>query len=287
MRVRLAALLVLLFAAACQRSESTVTGNYGSGVVSGQVVMSSELGSPAGVNVSAVGTGMTTVLSEDGRFVFANVPEGVQLHFTRADGVDASLRATGGTMRVELTRSGATSGRRRGAVPTRKIEYEGVVRATTADTLTLFDSHGQETTFQVTASTSIRKGGTPLLLSDIKVNDRVHVKALPDDTTHTALEIIVQNPDDGDDGNGEDHGGQTATANGTVKVAGTSEIVVTTVPKGDVTVKIDASTIIRKRGSRITAADIKAGDEVNSMGKKLDDHSIQAVQIEVRGTSGK
>ena len=54
----------------------------------------------------------------------------------------------------------------------------------------------------------------------------------------------------------------------------------------DVTVKVDASTIIRKQVSIITLADIKAGDEVNTMGTRVDDHTEQARQIEVRGSSG-
>lgn len=287
MRLRFAALFVLLVSVACQRTESSITGNYGSSVVTGQVVVAAELGgSPAGVTVSASGTGMSMVLAEDGRFAFTSVPGDVVLHFTRADGIDASVRAGSGPLVVEINKSGA-SGRRRGSVPTRKVEYEGVVRATTASTLTLFDSHGQETTFSVTASTAIRKGGTLMELSAIQVNDRVHVKALPGDTTNTALEIIVQQTGEGDDTGDDDRGGQTMTANGTVKTAGATELVVSTVPKGNVTVKIDASTIIRKRGDRITGADIKAGDQVNCMGTKIDDHSLRAVQIEVRGTSGK
>ena len=43
---------------------------------------------------------------------------------------------------------------------------------------------------------------------------------------------------------------------------------------------------IKKQGVHITLADIHVGDEVNTMGKKIDDLTLQARQIEVRGVSG-
>ena len=73
------------------------------------------------------------------------------------------------------------------------------------------------------------------------------------------------------------------TANGTVKSVGTDSLVVTSVPKGDVTVQVGATTIIKKQGDHIALADIHAGDEVNAMGTKVDDHTLAARQIEVRG----
>jgi len=53
-----------------------------------------------------------------------------------------------------------------------------------------------------------------------------------------------------------------------------------------VVVMVDSSTIIKKQGVLITLADIHVGDEVNTMGKRIDDHTLQARQIEVRGVSG-
>jgi len=55
---------------------------------------------------------------------------------------------------------------------------------------------------------------------------------------------------------------------------------------GSVTVKIDSHTIIKKQGVHIGAGDIKSGDYVNTRGTKIDDHSLLAEQIEVRGESG-
>ena len=77
------------------------------------------------------------------------------------------------------------------------------------------------------------------------------------------------------------------TANGTVKSVDSSSLTVSTVPKGDVVVNVDGNTIIRKQGVQITLADIHVGDEVNCMGTRVDDHTLLARQIEVRGVSGR
>ncbi len=77
------------------------------------------------------------------------------------------------------------------------------------------------------------------------------------------------------------------TANGTVKDVGGSQLTVSTVPKGDVTVNVDSNTIIRKQGVQITVGDIKVNDQVNCMGTRVDDHTLLAKQIEVRGVSGR
>jgi hypothetical protein len=48
-------------------------------------------------------------------------------------------------------------------------------------------------------------------------------------------------------------------------------------------VQVDANTIIRKQGAIVHLADIKVGDGVNTMGTRVDDHTLLARQIEVRG----
>ena len=73
------------------------------------------------------------------------------------------------------------------------------------------------------------------------------------------------------------------TANGTVTAVGSSDLTVRTEEKGSVTVKTDANTIIRKQGTTVHLSDIVVGDEVNSVGTRVDDHTLLAKQIEVRG----
>lgn len=287
-RVTIIVLAVAVLAlASCRNRETSLTGSYGSSVLSGQVVMASEVAdsSPAGVEVSVVGTGMSATLAADGRFTFVGVPAEAELTFKRSDGIDARMAVVQSTsaLQIELSAQAASPARRRGAPSGQTLQYEGLIRDVAEDHLIVFDSHQQEVTIALTATTKIRRGGTILTAADLKVDDRVHVKALLKDNVLTAVEVMLQNPsDDGDDG-GEGQVEQTMTANGPVKSLSGADLVVGSQPRGDVTVKTDASTIIKKQGVRIQVSDIKVGDEINSMGKKVDDHTLLARQIEVRG----
>jgi len=355
----MAVAVVLLVA--CRGHEQTVAGGYGMSAVSGQVVMAGG-GSPAGVSVTVRGTGQTQVLGDDGRFSFTGVPDDdVQLIFTRADGIHATLAAvkTSGPVVVELSSSSATSrGRTRSAPSTPHVEFEGLVKSASATQLVLTDSHRGDVTFKLDANTVIRKGDQTVAATDLKTGDRVHVRADKQaDNSYLALLVLVQNTEGenepsefegivkaitadsltltapagevvlqlnasttftpakpvmgdrvhvraqktgdalvalsvmvqgggGDDG-GEHQGGTTMTANGKVTATGSSQITVDSEDHGSVTVKIDGNTIIRKQGNSIGAGDIKTGDFVNTRGTKIDDHSLLAEQIEVRGESGR
>jgi hypothetical protein len=276
------AAVVLL--AACRGHRETVTGEYGNGVVSGQIVMASEMAnaSPAGVRVAVGGTGMSVVVGADGRFAFAGVPDGAQLLFERqSDGVAArlSLASTSAPVVVELGLNTAALSRRRASPSVPQTQIEGLVTAASATSLTVHDSHGQDDVLAITDKTVIRKGRTAVQPADLAVGMRVHVAAAAD---KTALLIIVQDEksEPGDDGGNP--GGTTMTANGAVKSVGTDSLVVTSVPQGDVTVKVHGNTIIRKQGALIHLADIKAGDRVNTLGTRVDDHTELARQIEVQ-----
>jgi Domain of unknown function (DUF5666) len=271
--------------AACRGHRETVTGDYGTGVVSGQIVMASGMSnaSPAGVRVGVGGTGMSVVVGADGRFAFAGVPEGAQLLFERqSDGVNArlSLASTSAPVVVELSRNAAAlapSSRRRAAPSVPQQQIEGLITAASATSVTIHDSHNNDVELQITDKTVIRKGDTTLTPADLVVGWRVHATATDANNAKNAILIIVQNE------NEDDHGGETMTANGVVKSVGTDSLVVATVPKGDVTVNVDANTIIRKQGVILALADLKVGDEVNTMGQRVDDHTLLARQIEVRG----
>src|SRR5436305_776355 len=282
--LKILAAVVLL--AACRDHRETVTGDYGMGVVSGQIVMASGMSnaSPAGVRVAVGGTGMSVAVGADGRFALAGVPEGAQLIFERqSDGVNArlSLASTSAPVVVELSMTTATLSRHRSAPSTPQQQIEGTITASSATSLTVHDSHKNDDVLQITDKTVIRKGNTTLTPADLTVGLRVHVAAATDaNNARVALLVLVQ---DEKAEPGDDHGGQTMTANGTVKSVGSDSLVVTTQPKGDVTVKVDANTIIRKQGAIVHLADIKVGDGVNAMGTRVDDHTLLARQIEVRG----
>ena len=154
-------------------------------------------------------------------------------------------------------------------------EFEGIVKAIAADSITL-TTPGGVIALAIDASTLFQPAA-PV------AGDRVHVRAAKTADGLVATLIKVQG---GDDGGGDDHGGTTMTANGKVTATGSGQITVDSESHGSVTVKADASTIIRKQGKTIALADIKRGDFVNAMGTRIDDHSLQARQIEVRGEGG-
>jgi len=159
------------------------------------------------------------------------------------------------------------------------MEFEGTVKAIAAGSLTL-NSRGGDVVLTLDSSTTF----TP---APPVVGDRVHVRARKSGDALVALSVLVQAEGEEGDDPGEHHGGTTMTANGKVTAAGSSEITVESESHGSVTVKIDSHTLIRKQGVHIGAADIRNGDYVNTRGTRIDDHSLLAGQIEVRGESGR
>ena len=272
-------LLTVVILTNCRGRESSVTGSYGNGLLSGVVVVA-DGSSPAGIEVTA--SGMVMTLGEDGRFVFAGVRDRTTAHFRRAsDGIDAQL-ATGAVSGLTVELSAKSASRRRGALPAAKEEqYEGLVREASATEITVFTSHGLEVEIAIDANTIIRKGQTTVAPEDLKVGDRVHVKATTSDGVTLARQIVLQNPADDDEG--DDGEGETMTANGLVLSVGETSLVVQSQPKGEVTVQVDSATIIKRQGDRIGLSDIKAGDEVNTLGARVDETTLLARQIEVRG----
>src|SRR5260221_1835796 len=284
--------VVVVLLSACNGRES-VTGGYGSGVVMGKVTMAAGLSSsPAGVRLSVGGTGASMVLGPDGNFVFSGVPERVELRFTREDGISATMTvvANGAPLAIELSSSSAShSGRVRAVNPIQPpySEFEGTIKTPGTASIVVTDSHKSDVTILLTDATVIRHGDTTIAAADLKAGDRIHVKATFKDNTYTATLILVQNSGS-DDSSGDDgsQGGTTMTANGTVTATGSGQLTVPTAPHGDVPVQVDGSTIIRKQGALITLPAIKVGDEINTMGTRVDDHTEKATQIEVRGVSG-
>jgi hypothetical protein len=99
-----------------------------------------------------------------------------------------------------------------------KVEFEGLIQAVSSGSILV---NGQA--LMVTADTVIRHGSRTFALSDLKVGDRVHVRAnrvtapasgvgLAADATLQAAEIKLQNPGDGDDSGGAADGLVSVTA---------------------------------------------------------------------------
>lgn len=255
----LLAVLVVTSLAACNRERASLTSSYGQGVVTGQVTMAEGLGSPAGLEVSVRGTGMSVTLADDGRFAFAGVPQNAALDFRRgADGVNATMRlmTNEGFVAVEVNKDG-TSMKRRGPGGESVTELEGTVLRISATELVLEDRRAGETTVVLNAATVIRKGNAAVLPADVAAGTRVHVRATKAGDVLTALLVIVQKTNDDDDDGDDDTPGFRREHEGIVKAATATSLTLLNSHGEEVTFVLDAATVIRKGKTILTAADLQ------------------------------
>lgn len=295
LKVALLFSMVAVLAACNGRQETSITGAYGQGVISGQVsVNGTGNDSPQGVSVSLRGTGMTTTLAQDGQFTFASVPENGILDFYRADdGISASLTLdqSSGFFAIELSKNQAKkSAKRRGVKVGEKVsEFEGLIRSATAEQIVVFTSHKEEVTINLTEQSIIRKGGEILTFEALLVDTRVHVKARPvtgEQGGWDAVLVIVQREEDDDDG--DDDGDEVVVREheGIVRAIAADQIVVYTSKKKEETFVITADTIIRKGGTILTPEQIVVGNRVHVKATTAEDGTSTAVQIIVQNTQG-
>jgi len=264
--------LALTFLLAGCHGESSLTGPpSGSHVLTGQVVPVGDLAgsSPAGITVSCSGQVATTDAA--GQFAFMGLPDAsgqytilsttassgnLQLAFSRKDGINASgsVSAAAASVIVQLQKSQAS------IVVTglSKREIEGLITAISSSSITVNDaSTGGPVTAAITSSTVIRKGNQTLTATNLKVGDRVHVKASVNaDSSLTAFEIMLQQ-------SGTD-GGQTQELEGLITAVSDSSITVNNASTGGpVTALITGDTVIRRGNTTIAAKDLHVGDQVH------------------------
>ena len=146
-----------------------------------------------------------------------------------------------------------SAGRRRAVPPNPQLQFEGTITAASAMSITVHDSHGVDVVLAITSSTIIRHGDQTIAAADLNVGDQVHVKALVQNNVNTAVEILVQRPDDM----------QEIEIEGTITAASASSITVHDSHGDDVVVAITSSTIIRHGDQAIAAADLNVGDQVH------------------------
>ncbi|HEX9163880.1 MAG TPA: DUF5666 domain-containing protein [Thermoanaerobaculia bacterium] len=274
------AVAALALLVSCNKHESSLTGSYGQRVVSGQVVMASDMtnSSPAGVAVSVIGTGMSATLSADGRFTFVGVPDKAELSFQRADGINARMPVTSNSMNIELNSHGGSS-KHRGASaqdPQKSTQIEGVIDSVAADSITVIDSHKNSVQVAIDSSTLIRGEDKTLALTDLKKGDRVHVKAVMKNNVLTALQVNVQEPE-----NEDEHNNQQQEIKGTVAAVNGTTLTVTPAGGGsNVDITLTPTTMIRKGNQTITAADLKKGDVVEVKASMVN-NTLTASQVNV------
>jgi len=134
------------------------------------------------------------------------------------------------------------------------LEIEGTITAASATSITVHDSHKVDVVVELTSTTVIRKGDATIAAGDLKVGDRVHVKATAANNVNTAVEVIVQNE--------VDH--HPLEVVGTITAASSSSITVHDSRGADVILMLTANTIIRKGDVTLAAGDLKVGDHVEA-----------------------
>jgi len=248
----------------CRGGENTLTGTpMGTRVLSGQVVPVGDLAgsSPAGISVGS--SGQVAMTDATGRFAFLGLSaQNVSLSFSRADGINASgsVSAFASEVVVQLQKTKATVVEKGQS----KREIEGLITEISSASITVNDaSTGGPVTAAIVSSTVIRKGNQSLSTTNLKVGDRVHVKAsVNSDGTLTAFEIILQDSGSGSDGSGT--GGQTKDLEGLITAISPTSITVNNASTGGpVTAAITKSTVIRKGNTTLTTNDLKVGDRVH------------------------
>ena len=285
--VSLATLGLVSLLAGCSNENSMTGPMTGERALSGQVMPTGDLAgaSPAGITVTAPGqmavtgaAGRTALVDKvvvtdaTGRFAFTGLSMGnVQLMFARGDGINAGVTvgASVATVVVDLQKTQASI--RAAGQSTR--ELEGPITAISAASISVNDASSGPQTAAITPATVIRKGETALAAGDLKVGDRVHVKAsVGTDGSLTAFEIMLQN-----DGT---TGGQTKELEGPItEVSDTSITVMNASTAKPETAAITASTVIRKGNTPLAAKDLKIGDRVHVKTTAGADGSLTATEI--------
>jgi uncharacterized lipoprotein NlpE involved in copper resistance len=271
--VALAVALVTLVG--CEGRESVTGLPFGGGsrALAGQVVPVGDLAgsSPSGITVSA--SGQVAVTDNAGQFMFpALAAQDVQLTFSRQDGINArgTVSATASEVQVHLQKSQAS------IVVTgqSKREIEGLILEISSTSITVDDArtHGPVKA-AITPATVIRKGNQNVPVADLKVGDRVHVKASVNaDSSLTAFEIMLQQS-----GNG--NGNQTRQLEGPIIEITAISITVNNASSGPETATITGATVIRKGNEQLTWDKLKPGDRVHVKARVNADGSLTATEI--------
>ncbi len=158
----------------------------------------------------------------------------------------------------------------------RFFELEGTIVGISGSQLTVRAENGLDTTIWVTATTIIRGDDSILDLSRLKTGDEVEIVARrgPDGSLEA---VAIEIEDEDDDGDDNDEG---VEIEGRITAIAGSRVTIST-DEGDVTVTVDAHTVIMIDDHRGTVADLRLGQEVEVDAVEQSDRSLLAITIEI------
>lgn len=150
-------------------------------------------------------------------------------------------------------------------------EVTGNIASISAGAITVTTGGGTTVTVKISATTSIRHGDMTLAPSDLKVGNHVEVKgALNADGSIAATSIKVEDTP----GNDDHH--ESVEFNGTVSSVSSTSLTV-----GSTTAALNASTVVKKSGNKVSLADIKVGQHVEVKADRDSAGKLTATQVTI------
>jgi hypothetical protein len=224
-----------------------------------------------GVTVSIVGTGIAATVTPGGSFTLSGAPSGDDVLQFSGPGIDARAAITGVEDQEEIHIVVSVNGSQ--AVvsitdrkkPQHGTELEGLIAMINASARTLVVNG---TTVMVPTAAVIRHGDQQLMLTDLKVGQRVHVKGVLNGSTVVASEIKLQDEHPSD--------GTEAEAEGKVSgVSGTCPTIMFTIK----TTKVTTTASTKFTGGLCTQ--VVNGMSAEVTGARNADGSITATRVSV------
>ena len=231
--------------------------------------------------VTAVGTDALTVHTRSGDVTVAVTPDTIirnddhvvplsSIHV--GDFVEIDAQQNGGTLtaiRIELDEEDHL------------LEIEGKITAISGSSITIQTEDGSKVEVNVGATTTIRGEDGPIPLSQLKVGDKIEVKAQRNaDGSLQAIDIKVEGEENDDE---ED---ASVEVKGVVTDISSTSLTVKTEGGQMVTVTITPTTVIKKDDEPATFVDIKVGQKVEIKAMRQTDGSLVATRIKIEEEDG-